>query len=112
MKYICKKSSNQEMFAISLSSCSRLINVAFKLDQSVFAIHDSPIYFWISEDDQPRTVAHARDHWRTLDFANTFLSPGVNSRAELVPSHGAQRRWPGDETSVVMALLDLCLNLG
>jgi hypothetical protein len=37
MKYICKKSSNQEMFAISLSSCSRY-NANFKLDQPVFAI--------------------------------------------------------------------------
>jgi hypothetical protein len=44
MKYICKKSSNQEMFAISLSSCSRY-NANFKFDQSVFAIHDSPPYF-------------------------------------------------------------------
>ena len=25
-----------------------------------------------------------------------FLFPGVNSRAELVPSHGASRRWLGD----------------
>jgi hypothetical protein len=47
MKYICKKSSNQEMFAISLSSCSRY-NANFKLDQSVFAIHDSPLYYEIS----------------------------------------------------------------
>ena len=38
------QSSNQEMFAISLSSCSRY-NVNFKLDQSVSAIHDSPPYF-------------------------------------------------------------------
>ena len=37
MKYICEKSSNQEMFAISLSSCSRY-NANFKLGQSVFAI--------------------------------------------------------------------------
>ena len=44
MKHICKKSSNQEMFAISLSSCSRY-NANFKFDQSVFAIHDSPPYF-------------------------------------------------------------------
>ena len=28
-----------------------------------------------------------------------FLFPGVNSRAELVPSHGASRRWLGDEIS-------------
>jgi hypothetical protein len=74
------------MFAISLSSCSRY-NANFKLDQSVLAIHDSLLYYEISEDDHPRTVTHARDHWWTLDFANAFVSPGVNSRAELVPSH-------------------------
>jgi hypothetical protein len=39
------QSSNQEIFAISLSSCSRY-NANFKLDQSVSAIHDSPPYFW------------------------------------------------------------------
>jgi hypothetical protein len=60
MKYIWKKSLNQEMFAISLSSFSRY-NVNFKMDQSVFAIHDSPLYFEISEDDHPRTVTHAGD---------------------------------------------------
>ena len=54
MKYIYKKSSNQEIFSVSLSSCSRY-NANFKLDQSVFAIHDSPLYFEISEDDHPRT---------------------------------------------------------
>jgi hypothetical protein len=92
--------SNQEMFAISLSSCSRY-NANFKLDQSVSAIHDSPPIFEISEDDHtPNTptllVTHARDDWWTLDFANTFVSPGVNSRGELVPSHGASRRRLGD----------------
>ena len=61
MKYICKKSSNQEMFDISLSSCSRY-NANFKLDQSVLAIHDSPLYYEISEDDHPRTVTNDRDH--------------------------------------------------
>jgi hypothetical protein len=45
MKYIRKKSSNQEIFAISLSSCSRY-NATFKFDPSVFAIHDSPQYLW------------------------------------------------------------------
>ena len=49
------------MFAISLSSCSRY-NANFKLDQSVLAIHDSPLFYEISEDDHPRTVTHARDH--------------------------------------------------
>jgi hypothetical protein len=72
------------MFAISLKSCSRY-NANFKLDQSVLAIHDSPLYYEISKDDHPRTVTHARDHWWALDFANAFVSPGVNSRAEWVP---------------------------
>ena len=51
---------------------------------------------------QQRTVTHARDHWLTLYFANAFLSRGVHSRAELVPSpwayarNGAPRRWLGD----------------
>ena len=52
MKYICKKSSNQEMFAISLSSFNRY-NANFKLDQTVFAIPDSPLYYEISEEDHP-----------------------------------------------------------
>jgi hypothetical protein len=76
------QSSNQEMFAISLSSCSRY-NAKFKLDQSqcsLFMIMTVHHIFEISEDDHPRTVSHARDHWRTLDFANAFVSPGVNSR--------------------------------
>ena len=47
---------------------------------------------------EPSAVTHARDYWWTLDFANFFLSPGVNSRAELVPSHGAPRRWLGDKS--------------
>ena len=29
--------------------------------------------------------------------ANAFVSPGVNSRGELVPSHGASRRRLGDK---------------
>jgi hypothetical protein len=41
-------------------------------------------------------VTHARDIWWTLDFANAFVSQGVNSRGELVPSHGASRRRLGD----------------
>jgi hypothetical protein len=47
----------------------------------VLAIHDSPLYYEISEDDnETPLVTHARDHWWTLDFANAFVSPGVNSR--------------------------------
>jgi hypothetical protein len=64
----------------------------------MFAIPDSPHIFEISEDDHPRTVRHARDHWWTLDFANAFVSPGVNSRGELVASHGASRRRLGENT--------------
>jgi hypothetical protein len=46
---------------------------------------------------QDKLVTHARDNWWTLDFANAFVSPGVNSRGELVPSHGASRRRLGDK---------------
>jgi hypothetical protein len=42
-------------------------------------------------------VTHARDNWWTLGFANAFVSPGVNSRGELVPSHGTSRRRLGDK---------------
>jgi hypothetical protein len=86
------------MFAISLSSCSRY-NANFKLDQSVSAIHDSPPYFWDQWGWPPTEtslVTHARDNWRTLDFANAFVFPGENSRGGLVPSHGASRRRLGD----------------
>jgi hypothetical protein len=80
------------MFAISLSSCSRY-NANFKLDQSVSAIHDSPPYFWDQWGWPPIVVTHARDNWWNLDFANAFVSaPGVNSRGELIPSHGSSRR--------------------
>jgi hypothetical protein len=42
----------------------------------------------------------ARDNWSTLDFANAFASQGVNSRGELVPSHGASRRRLGDYINI------------
>jgi hypothetical protein len=55
------QSSNQEMFAISLSSCSRY-NANFKLDQSQCSLFMTVRHiFEISEDDHPRTVTHARD---------------------------------------------------
>jgi hypothetical protein len=50
-----------------------------------------------------RRSTHAYTHDTTLDFANAFLSPGVNRRAGLVPSpwadarNGASRRWLGDK---------------
>jgi hypothetical protein len=69
----------------------------------------------ISDDhppnNEPRSVTHARDHWWTLDFANAFLSQGVNSRAELVPSplayarNGAPRRWLWDKEFQAMQCL-------
>jgi hypothetical protein len=67
--------------------------------------------FEISEDDHPlKIVGHARDHWWTLDFANAFVSPGVNSRWGLVPSprayarNGAPRRWLGIKLAYTHAL--------
>ena len=35
--------------------------------------------------------------YNSLDLANAFVSPGVNSRGELVPSQGASRRGLGDK---------------
>jgi hypothetical protein len=57
--------------------------------------------FEISEDDHPSLVTHARDNWWILDFANAFVSPGVNSRGGLVPSHAASRRRFGDKERVI-----------
>jgi hypothetical protein len=40
-------------------------------------------------------VNHARDHWWTLDFANAFVSSGVNSRggiSTLAPGLRPERR--------------------
>ena len=83
------------MFAISLSTCSRY-NANFKLDQSQCSLFMTVRHiFEISEEDHPHTVSHALDHWLTLDF----VSPGVNSRGELVPSHGASRRRLGDKNN-------------
>ena len=65
-KCICKKFINHqikkiEMFAISLSSCSRY-NANFKLDQSQCSLFMTVRHiFEISEDDHPRLVTHARD---------------------------------------------------
>jgi hypothetical protein len=58
----------------------------------------------ISEDDHPWTMNGepcARVIWWTLDFPNAFVSPGVNSRGELVSSHGASRRRLGDKLSSI-----------
>jgi hypothetical protein len=79
------------MFAISLSSCSRY-NANFKLDQSVFAIHESPPHILrsvrmtthrnIVGEPRPRYLMNFK-----LNIANAFVSSGVNSMGELVPSH-------------------------
>jgi hypothetical protein len=76
----------------------------FKLDQSQCSLFMTVrLIFEISEDDHPRLVTHARDIWWTLDFANAFVSPGVNSRGELVPSHGASRRRLWDNLKTVFS---------
>ena len=51
MKYICKKFINHQIKKCLLFR-SRY-NANFKLDQSLLAIHDSPLYYEISEDDHP-----------------------------------------------------------
>jgi hypothetical protein len=56
---------------------------------------------WPPTQDR-RSLASARDDWWTLDFANAFVSPGVNSRGELVPSHGASRRRLGDKYTTLI----------
>jgi hypothetical protein len=66
---------------------------------SIFTPGKQP-YFEISE--MTTHTPCARGIWWTLDFASAFLSPCVNSRAELVPSprayarKGAPRRWLGN----------------
>jgi hypothetical protein len=99
MKYICKKFINHQIKKCLLFCCR--YNANFKLDQSVSTIHDSPPYFWDQwgwPPSETSLVSHAHDHWWTLDFANAFVSPGVNSQGELVPSHDASCRWLGDNT--------------
>jgi hypothetical protein len=55
-------------------------------------------YFEIIGMTTHTPMNRARDVWWTLDFASAFLYPGVNSRAELVPSPRAYaRRWLGDK---------------
>ena len=41
----------------------------------------------------------------TLDFASAILFPGVNSRGELVPSHGATRRRLVDKNMVAVSYI-------
>jgi hypothetical protein len=79
MKFICKKSSNQEMFATSLSSCSRY-DANFKFDWSVFAIY--VLQSAISEGDH--SPNHARSPTSSIydepqtSLMHAFVFPGVN----------------------------------
>ena len=94
-----KKKSSIHIF-IQQSQMHACINSQNKL--ALYILHDDPCqinsyYFLIkgkfrcflslllplptfADEPQPR----ARNYWWTLDFANVFLSPNVNSRAELV----------------------------
>ena len=72
MKYICKKfinhhSSSKEMFAISLSSCSRY-NANFKLDQSQSSLFMTVHHFFEISEDEHRCIlsAHARESFRAI----------------------------------------------
>jgi hypothetical protein len=67
MKYICKKIINHQikkcLLFLCRHACSRY-NANFKLDQSRCSLFMTVRHiFEISEDDHPRTVSHARDHW-------------------------------------------------
>jgi hypothetical protein len=103
MKYIYKKFINHQIKECLLFRCRHAVVIMQTLNWT----NQCPLFmtvrhiFEISEDDHPWLVTHARDNWWTLDFANAFVSPGVNSRGELVPSHGASRRRLGDKNVVV-----------
>jgi hypothetical protein len=102
MKYICNKFINHQNKKCLLFRCRHAVVIMQTLNWTNQwpAIHDSPPYFWDQWGWPPTDTSlasHARDHWWTLDFANAFVSPGVNSRGELVPSHGATRRRLGDK---------------
>jgi hypothetical protein len=58
---------------------------------------------WTNQCPLFMTVRH------TLDSANAFVSPGVNSRGELVPSHGASRRRLGDKKREIQARVSLSI---
>jgi hypothetical protein len=99
MKYICEKFINHQIKKCLLFRCRHSVVIMETLNwtnQCTLFMTVRHI-FEISEDDHPSLVTHARDNWWTLDFANAFVSPGVNSRGELVPSHGASRRRLGDK---------------
>jgi hypothetical protein len=81
MKYICKKFINHQIKKCLLFFCRHAVTIMQTLNWT----NQCPLFmtvrhiFVISEDDHPSLVTHARDNWWTLDFANAFVSPGVNS---------------------------------
>jgi hypothetical protein len=99
MKYICKKFINHQIKKCLLFRCRHAVVIMQTLNWT----NQCPLFmtvrhiFEISEDDHARTVTHVRDIWWTLDFPNAFVSPGVNSMGELVPSHGSSRRRLGEK---------------
>jgi hypothetical protein len=99
IKYICKKFINHQIKKCFLfrcrHSCSHY-NATFDWTNQCPLFITVRLIFEINEDDHPSLVTHARDHWWTLVFAYAFVSPGVNSRGELVHSHGASRLRLGD----------------
>jgi hypothetical protein len=105
MKYICKKFINHQIKKCLLFRWRHAVAIMHTLNWT----NQCPLFmtvlhiFEISEDDHPRLVTHARDIWWTLDFPNAFVSPGVNSRVELVPSHGASRRRLGENITRFLA---------
>ena len=67
-------------------------------------------------NDHRLLVSHGGRTPGTSDFANAFLFPGVNSRAELVSSPrantrtGAFRRWLGDKFIKARLIIIITLN--
>jgi hypothetical protein len=84
IKYICKKFLNHQIKICLLFRCRRAVFIMQTLNWT----NQCPLFmtvrhiFEISEDDHPSVVTHARDNWWNLDFANAFVSPGVNSRGD------------------------------
>ena len=65
LQEILYQSSNQETFAIFRCRHAVVImQTLLLLDQSQYSLFMTVRHiFEISEDDHPRTVSHARDHW-------------------------------------------------
>jgi hypothetical protein len=106
MKYICKKFINHQIKKCLLFRCRHAVVIMQTLNWT----NQRPLFMtvrhiflvqWGWPPTETSLVSHARGHWWTLDFANAFVSPGVNSRGELLPSHGASRRRLGDKVGTL-----------